>query len=359
MAEVAWDAEITARRRCKSNNCGRAPSGRKLAKGVVAPGALLCCKCGATAHLGARATRPVSIAEFGSPEAAPALQVHPLLLLLHLWHHGATPSPASAAGSDPTPLACTPAMPASLLNCLGRHLLAGSPPAAACSFSRALSSPKAAKALSPSPFACRPGLLSYLGPSPAPWRAPAFTSPPPGPACPGGSTSSSPASSSSTSPSRREARAQQAQHARHAHGSTDCWHMLRLPACQLVCMSAPHAAVPTQQCGGCLAGAACRASLCSPACASLGWHHLLLPLPPHLHTTPAHPAIFTLTPCRRLPLYSLDVQMGSDFKQHMLPRGVREKLLRIAQVRKGVDIGASSTGIACPSSNEWCCACWV
>jgi hypothetical protein len=32
----------------------------------------------------------------------------------------------------------------------------------------------------------------------------------------------------------------------------------------------------------------------------------------------------------RLPLYSLCVQMGSDFKSSMLPRGVREKLLHIA-----------------------------
>lgn len=34
---------------------------------------------------------------------------------------------------------------------------------------------------------------------------------------------------------------------------------------------------------------------------------------------------------RTLPVYSLAVQLGSDFKHHMLPKGVREKLLRIAQ----------------------------
>lgn len=48
------------------------------------------------------------------------------------------------------------------------------------------------------------------------------------------------------------------------------------------------------------------------------------------HHPPAPGPCLPTPPCR-LPLYSLTVQMGSDFKHTMLPKGVREKLLRIAQ----------------------------
>ncbi|PSC71161.1 alpha-amylase chloroplastic [Micractinium conductrix] len=41
--------------------------------------------------------------------------------------------------------------------------------------------------------------------------------------------------------------------------------------------------------------------------------------------------IFADASVRTLPLYSLAVQMGSDFKHHMLPRGIKEKLLLAAQ----------------------------
>eukprot|EP00887_Chlorella_sp_A99_P006529 scaffold3.g6529.t1 len=41
-------------------------------------------------------------------------------------------------------------------------------------------------------------------------------------------------------------------------------------------------------------------------------------------------AIFLVLSLRTLPLYSLAVQMGSDFKRHMLPKGIKLRLLKMA-----------------------------